>query len=121
MATTVSFDKCKQCNGSNPRNLSTCRHCGAPLPWAKPVATAKPSVAQRAQGISLEPLIFWLLGILLFIVALSLPMVGYRLYRYFSDEESGLTPFVSTGAVLGLLLWAVAFLTLMSHSAKPPA
>lgn len=121
MATTISFDKCKQCGGNNPKNISTCRHCGAPLPWAKPVALTKPSVAQRAQDISLEPLIFWLFGLLLFIVSCAAPMFGYMMYRYFSNEESNLTPFVSTGAVLGLLIWALGFVSIMAHVGKPPA
>jgi ribosomal protein L40E len=43
MATTVEYGACAQCETQNPKSLTTCRQCGAPLPWTKESKSASSS------------------------------------------------------------------------------
>lgn len=92
------------------------------MPWAKPAkpVKAKVSASQRMADTSLEPVIFILGGILLFIVSCGVPILGYRVYRYFAEEESGLAGFAGAGALLGLLGWLLVFVATMAKVSKTP-
>lgn len=122
MATTVSFGKCGQCGENNSMSIQVCRSCGAPLPWAKSAVPKKGTqVAQRAAGVSAEPLIFWLTGLLIFVVSFMVPYAGYRLYNYLSEETEGLAKFAAIGGLLGVGLWLLGFVAIMARVGQMPS
>jgi hypothetical protein len=121
MATTVSYGKCGQCNENNAMSTQACRRCGAPLPWAKSAVPKKSAqVAQQASGVSAEPLIFWLLGILIFVVSFVFPFFGYRLHKYLAEETEGLAKFAAFGGLIGVGLWLIGLAAVMAKVGQMP-
>lgn len=93
MAIKVEFGKCAQCNDNNPKQLQMCRKCGAPLPWAK---ASKPQYSKAPAQFD------WVVlgvGFLSFIM----PVIGFFLYRSYSNNGDSKAAACLIGSILGVL------------------
>lgn len=106
MAITVEFGKCTQCNDNNPKQLQMCRKCSAPLPWAK---APKPKVTKAAAPSPVRVATsgagdldwgFWGVGLISFMM----PIIGFFLYRSYSNNGDNKADAAIAGAALGVLV-----------------
>lgn len=116
----VDYGPCAQCGQANSHQAVVCYHCGAPLPWArqqslrtatqpvpKPVSHARsaPKPAVRQQGPPVD-WGFWGVALLSFLF----PVIGYFLYRSYSNNGDDKAGAAGLGALLGLLLGACFYI-----------
>ena len=103
MAIKVEFGKCAKCNENNPKQLKICRKCSAPLPWAKAskpqiskAAASKSSTKSAASSIDWG---MWGVGVFCFCI----PLLGFFLYRSYSNNNDNKADAALIGAILGIL------------------
>jgi hypothetical protein len=104
MAVTIEFGKCGQCNENNPKQLKACRKCNAPLPWAKapkPKISKAAPVRQQAVARSVPQLDWGILGI--GAISFFIPIIGYFLYRSYSESGDDKASIALIAAILGVL------------------
>ena len=107
MAIKVEFGKCAACNENNPKQLKVCRKCSAPLPWAKaprPQVTKSPAPKSRAASASFD---WGLLGV--GAISFLIPLIGFFLYRSYSDRGDDKAGVALIGLILGILAHIARF------------
>ena len=100
-----------------------CRHCGKPLPWAKVPKTAAPQATKavaRDSTVARDYLVLWAIGIVVFLFAFSAPMIGYFMTRFLNNTESEFAGFATAGMYLGVIVWGLGFISLMSQVDQTP-
>ena len=109
MAVVADYGKCAQCGDNNLKTAALCRKCGAPLPWAK---APKPQIikAPRPSAPSPRPAAarsidwgLWGVALLSFVV----PIIGYFLYRSYSENGSDRVGAAGWGALAGVAFHAI--------------
>jgi hypothetical protein len=112
MAVTVSFGKCAKCSENNAMTNSACRKCNADLPWSKQnkaavkAASVKSPRAGAPRGVTKSAVKMPEVdGMLLFMVfiAFAMPVIGYFVWRSYSEDGSEYTTAIGWAASVGLV------------------
>lgn len=100
---------CQSCGARNSKRATRCHACNQMLSWAPVPKEPKPIKVPSAPKISAptidpEAASVWGIGMVVFIASFCIPLLGFGLYKYFSNEESPLANFAAAGGLLGLAL-----------------
>ncbi len=128
----VDFGPCDKCGQNNSHSVSRCHGCAEILPWtrarldaqASKVAAKAAKKATKSDNAIALPRVdvgYWATGGFIFMVAMSMPVIGYGLTRYFDADESELGGFARSGLFTGVILWALCFVARMAAVGNMPS
>ena len=103
MAIKVEFGKCAQCGDNNPKQLQMCRKCGAPLPWAKQTKPKYSKAPAPSRAVAKPAFQFDWGTFGVGAISFAMPLIGFFLYRSYSNNGDNKADACLIGSILGIL------------------